>query len=132
MPPADTAHRTSSRGHDEAASEVTPGRRPVMDFAGVDSELIDWSATRRQQIEDVLEGLTYKYGQEHGRLPGEQARHGWAGGRRRTPAGRRRPPSRWGSCARGGVRRRSCASARRWSRGCWSGAARPVRLSGPG
>ncbi len=81
MPPADTAHRTSSRGHDEAASEVTPGRRPVMDFAGVDSELIDWSATRRQQIEDVLEGLTYKYGQEHGRLPGEQARHGlgwWA------------------------------------------------------
>ncbi|MFD3976345.1 relaxase domain-containing protein [Streptomyces cyaneofuscatus] len=50
-------------------------------MAGVDSELIDWSATRRQQIEDVLEGLTYQYAQEHGRLPGEQARHGmgwWA------------------------------------------------------
>ncbi|MBM9624808.1 MobF family relaxase [Streptomyces zhihengii] len=61
--------------------EVTPGLRPVMEIAGVDSELIDWSATRRQQIEDVLEGLTYKYAQKHGRLPGEQARHGlgwWA------------------------------------------------------
>ncbi|MEU2556837.1 MobF family relaxase [Streptomyces sp. NPDC013313] len=56
--------------------EVTPGLRPVMEIAGVDSELIDWSSTRRQQIEDVLEGLTYKYAQEHGRLPGERARHG--------------------------------------------------------
>ncbi|MEE1943271.1 MobF family relaxase [Streptomyces sp. TRM 70361] len=61
--------------------EVTPGLRPVMEIAGVDSELIDWSSTRRQRIEDVLEGLTYKYAQKHGRLPGEQARHGlgwWA------------------------------------------------------
>ncbi|MFE7429092.1 MobF family relaxase [Streptomyces sp. NPDC057545] len=61
--------------------EVTPGLRPVMEIAGVDSELIDWSSTRRQRIEDVLEGLTYKYAQEHGRLPGEKARHGlgwWA------------------------------------------------------
>ncbi|MFF0837655.1 MULTISPECIES: MobF family relaxase [unclassified Streptomyces] len=56
--------------------EVTPGLRPVMEIAGVDSELIDWSSTRRQRIEDVLEGLTYKYTQEHGRLPGERARHG--------------------------------------------------------
>ncbi|MEU8764609.1 MobF family relaxase [Streptomyces sp. NPDC048659] len=61
--------------------EVTPGLRPVMEIAGVDSELIDWSATRRQQIEDVLEGLTYTYAQKHGGLPGEKARHGlgwWA------------------------------------------------------
>ncbi|WP_327169963.1 MobF family relaxase [Streptomyces subrutilus] len=61
--------------------EVTPGLRPVMEIAGVDSELIDWSSTRRQQIEDVLEGLTYKYAQKHGRLPGEKARNGlgwWA------------------------------------------------------
>ncbi|MFE6129512.1 MobF family relaxase [Streptomyces sp. NPDC056437] len=61
--------------------EVTPGLRPVMEIAGVDSELIDWSSTRRQRIEDALEGLTYKYAQKHGRLPGEQARHGlgwWA------------------------------------------------------
>ncbi|MEU3550646.1 MobF family relaxase [Streptomyces longwoodensis] len=56
--------------------EVTPGLRPVMEIAGVDSELIDWSSTRRQRIEDALEGLTYKYAQEHGRLPGEKARHG--------------------------------------------------------
>jgi conjugative relaxase-like TrwC/TraI family protein len=56
--------------------EVTPGLRPVMEIAGVDSELIDWSSTRRQRIEDVLEGLTYKFAQEHGRLPGERARHG--------------------------------------------------------
>ncbi|MCF3180031.1 relaxase domain-containing protein [Streptomyces polychromogenes] len=61
--------------------EVTPGLRPVMEIAGVDSKLINWSATRRQQIEDVLEGLTYKYAQKHGRLPGEKARAGlgwWA------------------------------------------------------
>ncbi|MFF1285799.1 MobF family relaxase [Streptomyces sp. NPDC058299] len=64
-----------------APREVTPGLRPVMEIAGVDSELIDWSSTRRQRIEDVLEGSTYKYAQEHGRLPGEKARHGlgwWA------------------------------------------------------
>ncbi|MEU2415084.1 MobF family relaxase [Streptomyces sp. NPDC013099] len=64
-----------------APREVTPGLRPVMEIAGVDSELIDWSSTRRQRIEDVLEGLTYTYAQEHGRLPGEKARHGlgwWA------------------------------------------------------
>jgi hypothetical protein len=47
-----------------------------MEIAGVDSELIDWSSTRRRRIEDVLEGLTYKYAQKHGRLPGERARHG--------------------------------------------------------
>ncbi|WP_255345664.1 MobF family relaxase [Streptomyces chartreusis] len=61
--------------------EVTPGLRPVMEIAGVDSELINWSSTRRQRIEDALEGLTYKYAQDHGRLPGEKARHGlgwWA------------------------------------------------------
>ncbi|MFJ2102865.1 MobF family relaxase [Streptomyces anulatus] len=56
--------------------EVTPGLRPVMEIAGVDSELIDWSSIRRQRIEDALEGLTYTYVQEHGRLPGEKARHG--------------------------------------------------------
>jgi hypothetical protein len=56
--------------------EVTPGLRPVMEIAGVHAELIDWSSTRRQRIEDVLEGLTYKFAQEHGRLPGERARNG--------------------------------------------------------
>lgn len=59
--------------------EVTPGLRPVMEIAGVDSELIEWSATRRQRIEDALEGITDRYVAEHGRLPGERARHalGW-------------------------------------------------------
>lgn len=58
--------------------EVTPGLRPVMEIAGVDQELIDWSATRRRRIEDVLEGITDDYIQKHGRLPGERARHGLA------------------------------------------------------
>ncbi|NWF30289.1 relaxase domain-containing protein [Streptomyces sp. PKU-EA00015] len=61
--------------------EVTPGLRPVMEIAGVDQELIDWSSTRRQRIEDALEGITRKYVAKHGRLPGERGRHGlgwWA------------------------------------------------------
>ncbi|WP_066945142.1 MobF family relaxase [Streptomyces lushanensis] len=51
--------------------EVTPGLRPVMEIASVDSELIDWTSIRRRRIGDVLEGLTYKYAEKHGRLPGE-------------------------------------------------------------
>ncbi|MFD9538347.1 MobF family relaxase [Streptomyces sp. NPDC060010] len=58
--------------------EVTPGLRPVMEIAGIDQELIDWSATRRRRIEDVLEGITDDYIQKHGRLPSERARHGLA------------------------------------------------------
>ncbi|MFD5372802.1 relaxase domain-containing protein, partial [Streptomyces sp. NPDC127103] len=61
--------------------EVTPGLRPVMEIAGVDSELIDWSATRREQMAPVLERRTDEYVQEHKRLPGERGRHGlgwWA------------------------------------------------------
>ncbi|MGW1656586.1 MobF family relaxase [Streptomyces atratus] len=58
--------------------EVTPGLRPVMEIAGVDQGLIDWSSTRRRRIEDVLEGVTDEYVKKHGRLPGERARHGLA------------------------------------------------------
>ncbi|MET7729428.1 relaxase domain-containing protein [Streptomyces mirabilis] len=58
--------------------EVTPGLRPVMEIAGVDQGLIDWSSTRRQQIEQALEGITDQYVQDHGRLPGERGRHGLA------------------------------------------------------
>lgn len=47
--------------------EVTPGLRPVMEIAGVDTELIDWSSTRPQRIEDALEGLTAQYVEDHGR-----------------------------------------------------------------
>ncbi|WP_435059722.1 MobF family relaxase [Streptomyces sp. bgisy060] len=59
--------------------EVTPGLRPVMEIAGVDQALIDWSATRREQIAPVLERLTEQYARDHGRLPDERARHalGW-------------------------------------------------------
>ncbi|MFD0229303.1 MobF family relaxase [Streptomyces hirsutus] len=58
--------------------EVTPGLRPVMEIAGVDQELIDWSSTRRRRIEEVLEGITDEYVKKHGHLPGERARHGLA------------------------------------------------------
>ncbi|OEJ21330.1 hypothetical protein AR457_36455 [Streptomyces agglomeratus] len=37
--------------------EVTPGRRPVMEIAGIDQRLIGWQLTRRQQIEDALSVL---------------------------------------------------------------------------
>ncbi|RPK23581.1 Multifunctional conjugation protein TraI [Streptomyces sp. ADI91-18] len=61
--------------------EVTPGLRPVMEIAGVDQDLIDWSATRREQIDAALEGITDTYVKKHGRLPGERGRNGlgwWA------------------------------------------------------
>ncbi|MFJ1930439.1 MULTISPECIES: MobF family relaxase [unclassified Streptomyces] len=58
--------------------EVTPGLRPVMEVAGVDQDLINWSSTRRRRIENVLEGITDDYVKKHGRLPGERARHGLA------------------------------------------------------
>ncbi|MEU9464412.1 MobF family relaxase [Streptomyces sp. NPDC058322] len=61
--------------------EVTPGLRPVMEIAGVDRELIDWSSTRRKQIDPVLERVTDQYVRDHGGLPDERARHGlgwWA------------------------------------------------------
>lgn len=61
--------------------EVTPGLRPVMEIAGVDQELIDWSATRREQMAPVLERITDTYVKKHKRLPGERGRHGlgwWA------------------------------------------------------
>ncbi|MET9063301.1 hypothetical protein ABZX99_36475 [Streptomyces antibioticus] len=37
--------------------EVTPGRRPVMEIAGIAPRLIGWQSTRRQQIEDALSVL---------------------------------------------------------------------------
>ncbi|MFF3129254.1 MobF family relaxase [Streptomyces sp. NPDC057908] len=61
--------------------EVTVGLRPVMEVAGVEQDLIDWSATRRKQIDQALVGITDRYVKKHGRLPDERARHGlgwWA------------------------------------------------------
>ncbi|MFD9601813.1 MobF family relaxase [Streptomyces sp. NPDC059970] len=53
--------------------EVTPGRRPVMEIAGIDQRLIGWQSTRRQQIEDALPVLTAKYEEKQGHAPGERA-----------------------------------------------------------
>lgn len=61
--------------------EVTPGLRPVMEVAGVDQELIDWSSTRREQMAPVLERITDEYVQRYKQLPGQRCRHGlgwWA------------------------------------------------------
>ncbi|MCO8303631.1 relaxase domain-containing protein [Streptomyces sp. RKCA-744] len=58
--------------------EVTPGRRPVMDIAGIDQRLIGWQSTRRQQIEDALPVLTARYEEKHGHAPGERAAYALA------------------------------------------------------
>nr|WP_234323757.1 MobF family relaxase [Streptomyces sp. NRRL F-2580] len=53
--------------------EVTPGRRPVVEIAGIDQRLIGWPSTRRQQIEDALPVLTAQYEGRQGHPPGEHA-----------------------------------------------------------
>ncbi|WP_327340843.1 MobF family relaxase [Streptomyces sp. NBC_01324] len=70
--------------------EVTPGRRPVMEIAGVDQRLIGWQSTRRQQIEDALSVLTATYEGKHGHAPGERAGYALAC----KAADRTRPPKR--------------------------------------
>ncbi|WP_308296901.1 relaxase domain-containing protein [Streptomyces sp. ISL-44] len=58
--------------------EVTPGRRPVMEFAGIDQRLIGWQSTRRQQIEDALSVLAAGYEERQGHPPGERAAYALA------------------------------------------------------
>lgn len=58
--------------------EVTPGRRPVMEIAGIDQRLIGWQSTRRQQIEDAFPVLTAKYEEWQGHPPGERAAYALA------------------------------------------------------
>ncbi|MDX2915998.1 MobF family relaxase [Streptomyces griseiscabiei] len=70
--------------------EVTPGRRPVMEIAGIDQRLIGWQSTRRQQIEDALPILTAKYEEKHGHAPGERAAYALAC----QAADQTRPPKR--------------------------------------
>ncbi|WP_443071953.1 MobF family relaxase [Streptomyces sp. NBC_01477] len=53
--------------------EVTPGRRPVMEIAGIDQRLINWQSTRRQQIADAGPLLVADYEAKHGHAPGERA-----------------------------------------------------------
>ncbi|MDL5198660.1 MobF family relaxase [Streptomyces sp. ALI-76-A] len=70
--------------------EVTPGRRPVMEIAGIDQRLIGWQSTRRQQIEDALPILTAKYEEKQGHAPGERAAYALAC----QAADQTRPPKR--------------------------------------
>ncbi|PLW73788.1 conjugal transfer protein TraA, partial [Streptomyces sp. DJ] len=70
--------------------EVTPGRRPVMEIAGIDQRLIGWQSTRRQQIEDALPVLTAKYEERQGHPPGEKAGYALAC----QAADQTRPPKR--------------------------------------
>ncbi|MES4886215.1 MobF family relaxase [Streptomyces sp. NPDC000349] len=70
--------------------EVTPGRRPVMEIAGIDRRLIGWQSTRRQQIEDALPVLTAKYEERQGHAPGERAGYALAC----QAADQTRPPKR--------------------------------------
>ncbi|MFF9673665.1 MobF family relaxase [Streptomyces eurythermus] len=70
--------------------EVTPGRRPVMEIAGIDRRLIGWQSTRRQQIEDALPVLTARYEERQGHAPGEKAGYALAC----QAADQTRPPKR--------------------------------------
>ncbi|WP_432089152.1 MobF family relaxase [Streptomyces sp. bgisy095] len=70
--------------------EVTPGRRPVMDIAGIDRRLIGWQSTRRQQIEDALSVITAQYEEMQGHPPGEKAGYALAC----QAADQTRPPKR--------------------------------------
>ncbi|MGV9342937.1 MobF family relaxase [Streptomyces sp. NPDC003688] len=68
--------------------EVTPGRRPVMEVAGVDQRLIGWQSTRRQQIADATPVLVADYEDKQGHPPGERAAYALDG----QAADRTRPP----------------------------------------
>ncbi|MGX1913626.1 MobF family relaxase [Streptomyces phaeochromogenes] len=70
--------------------EVTPGKRPVLEIAGIDQRLIGWQSTRRQQIADALPILVADYEETHGHPPGERA----AKALDRQAADRTRPPKR--------------------------------------
>lgn len=70
--------------------EVTPGKRPVMEIAGIDWRLIGWQSTRRQQIADALSVLVADYEDVHGHRPGEGAAYALD----RQAADRTRPPKR--------------------------------------
>ncbi|MFE7918107.1 MobF family relaxase [Streptomyces sp. NPDC057398] len=73
--------------------EVTPGRRPVMEVAGIDQRLIGWQSTRRQQIAEAAPILVADYEAEHGHPPGERAAYALSG----QAADRTRPPKPTGA-----------------------------------
>lgn len=55
------------------AREVTPGKRPVLEIAGVKQELIDLFSTRSSDIRKAAKELQKQYRVEHGRTPGPKA-----------------------------------------------------------
>lgn len=73
---------------------VPPGLRLVMEVGGVPEDLINWSASRRQRIEDALEVLTDQYVKDHGHLPGGRVRHelGWWAAQETRPAKKKPKP----------------------------------------
>ncbi|MGW6795078.1 MobF family relaxase [Streptomyces chartreusis] len=73
--------------------EVAPGRRPVIEVAGIDQRLIGWQSTRRQQIADAAPVLVADYEAEHGHPPGERAAYALSG----QAADRTRPPKPTGA-----------------------------------
>ncbi|MET7608910.1 relaxase domain-containing protein [Streptomyces avermitilis] len=93
---------------------VTPGRRPVMEIAGVPHGLIRWTARRSDQIAACLEDLEHEYVtavDDDGELKflpvvSERARAklNQMAARKTRPSGR---PGRSRSCARSGKRARS-------------------------
>ncbi|MFF5257025.1 MobF family relaxase [Streptomyces leeuwenhoekii] len=87
--------------------EVTPGRRPVMEIAGIDQRLIGWQSTRRQQIEDALSVLTDTYEERQGHPPGEKAGYALAC----QAADQTRPPKRTELLSLTELRKRWRASA---------------------
>ncbi|WP_138902427.1 MobF family relaxase [Streptomyces albidochromogenes] len=70
--------------------EVTAGKRPVMEIAGIDWRLIGWQSTRRQQIADALPAIVADYEATQGHPPGERAAYALG----QQAADRTRPPKR--------------------------------------
>ncbi|WP_369780663.1 MobF family relaxase [Streptomyces sp. R33] len=70
--------------------EVTAGKRPVMEIAGIDWRLIGWQSTRRQQIADALPVIVADYEATQGHPPGERAAYALS----QQAADRTRPPKR--------------------------------------
>jgi conjugative relaxase-like TrwC/TraI family protein len=54
---------------------VMPGRRPVMEIAGIPHALIAWTATRSRATRARLAELDADYQAAHGHEPGEEARY---------------------------------------------------------
>ncbi|WP_420367156.1 MobF family relaxase [Curtobacterium sp. L1-20] len=55
------------------ARTVAAGKRPVMEIAGVDTDLIDTFSSRSASIREQVERLTAEYQRDHGRAPDQKA-----------------------------------------------------------